>query len=36
MRGSFLFLDQTKENEFGGGEIRKEKRNEERKEMRGK
>ena len=26
MRGSFLFLDQTKENKFGGGEKRKERK----------
>ena len=34
MRGSFIFLDQTMESKFDGGG--KEKKNEERKEMRGK
>ena len=32
---NFLFLDQTKENKFGGGEKNKKKRNEEIKERRG-
>ena len=36
VRGSFLFLDQTKENKFDGGEKKKNKRKEERKEWRGK
>ena len=31
VRGSFLFLDQTKENKFGGGEKKKKKRKKERK-----
>ena len=37
MRGSFLFLDQTKENKFGGGEKRKKGRKERKtKERRDK
>ena len=36
VRGSFLFLDQTKENKFGGEGKEKKKRKEERKERRGK
>ena len=35
MRGSFLFLDQTKENKFGGGGKEKNKRK-EKKEKKGR